>query len=170
MTRAQIPKTINPVQLAKRNEQIQGQLLLSQCERLSTLLQENTGHVDFCLRFMQDDVKRVIVDVTVSTALRLECRRCLQTLTYPVDIAVQLAVVEESEVAETLPDNYEPLLLVDSEVSLVSLIEDEILLSLPVLASHPEGECDVVLPTDTVDSEIDKRKNPFEVLKKFRES
>ena len=170
MSTNSLSKNINPVQLATQNKLIQGRLPLVQCERLLPSLRENTGYVDFSLQFMQDESQRTVVRATMSAELGLECRRCLKPMTYPMRVSVDLAVVADDKAATELPECYEPLLVMDGEVALESLIEDELLLNLPVMPSHSENECSAVLPTDQVDNELDGRKNPFAVLKNILRS
>lgn len=170
MTPIKSPKSINPVQLAAQNEQIQGQLLLVDCKRLLPLLRENTGCIDFSLQFMQDESQRAIVHLSLAVVLILECRRCLQPFSQQFEIAVNLAVIDEVEAAEDLPEGYEPLLVTDGSVALDYLIEDELLLNLPVMPGHSEGECPVALPENWMSDELEERKNPFGVLKKLLRS
>lgn len=170
MTPIKSLKSINPVQLAAQNEQIQGQLPLVDCERLLPLLRENTGCIDFSLQFMQDDSQRAIVHLNLSAVLMLECRRCLQPLSQQFEVAVDLAVIDKVEAAEDLPETYEPLLLTDGSVALESLIEDELLLNLPVMPGHSDQECPVALPENWISNELEERKNPFGVLKKLLRS
>jgi uncharacterized protein len=170
MKTIKLPKSVNPVQLAGQNDQIQGHLSLAQFERLGPLLQENTGTVDFSLHFMQDASQRAVVSGTVSAQLKLQCRRCLQPFSYQLEATVSLAVVENDQAAEELPEFYDPLLVVDGEVTLESLIEDELLLNLPVMPGHSEGECPVAIPSSWVDNELDEHKTPFTVLKKLLRS
>lgn len=170
MKRSNLPKSINPVQLVAQRAHLEGELPLRECERLSALLRESTGRVDFSLQFMQDETTRAVIQVQARAALILECRRCLQPLAYPVEIAVTLAIVPDNAAAAELPEHYEPLVFTEGELALASLVEDELLLSLPVLHSHPEGECAVALPTSWVEDEPVEQKNPFTVLKKLLRS
>ena len=163
-------KSINPVQLAAQNEQIQGQLPLVDCERLVPLLRENTGSIDFSLQFMQDESQRAIVQLSLAVVLMLECRRCLQPFSQQFKVDVNLAVIGNVEAAEGLPECYEPLLVTDGVVALESLIEDELLLNLPVMPGHSDKECRVALPENWMSNELEERKNPFGVLKKLLRS
>ncbi len=165
-----LPKNINPVQLAKHNEEIQGQLPLQQCERLMPLLRESGGSVDFSLHFMHDAAMRTIVRMSVSAECILECGRCLQPMPYPIEHSVELAVVADNDAVAELPGSYEPLLVTESGVDLGSLIEDELLLNLPVMPSHSEGQCSVSLPSQWLSSEPDEQSNPFAVLKKLSDT
>ena len=170
MSTNSLPKNINLVQLATQNKLIQGRLPLVQCERLLPSLRENTGYVDFSLQFMQDESQRTVVRATMSAELGLECRRCLKPMTYPMRVSVDLAVVADDKAATELPECYEPLLVMDGEVALELLIEDELLLNLPVMPGHSEGECPVAIPSSWVDNELDEHKTPFTVLKKLLRS
>lgn len=160
-------KNINPVQLAALNEEIQGQLPLQQCERLDSLMIESGGSVDFSLQFMHDDAMRTIVRMRVQAECIVECGRCLQPMSHPITHSVELAIVANNDEAAELPDCYEPLLLAESNVDLVTLIEDELLLNLPVMPSHSEGACSVSIPSQWTHG-AENRINPFAVLKKLR--
>jgi uncharacterized protein len=165
MKSSSLPKNINPVQLAAQNQQIQGRLSLMQCERLLPVLVENTGYVDFSLQFMQDDEQRTVVRVNLSVELVLECRRCLKSMTYPVKTSQDLVQVSDDQAATLLPEYYEPLIVNNDEVELISLIEDELLLNLPVMPSHSDVECTAALPIIQDDTEPKVHMSPFAVLK-----
>ena len=66
--------------------------------------------------------------------------------------------------AKQLPSRYEGLLLQDDQVDLVRLLEDEILLQLPIVARHDVDDCQIKLGSATeVD---DQRQHPFVDLQK----
>ncbi len=170
MNSTHLRKNINPVQLAKQTEEIQGKLPLIDCERLDPLLRESGASVDFLLQFMQDDAMRTIVRMSVSAECIVECGRCLRPMPYQIAHSVELAVVANNDEASELPSSYEPLLLTESVVDLVSLIEDELLLNLPVMPSHSESECSASIPRQWTSNETEKLSGPFAILKKLSDS
>lgn len=170
MNSTQLRKNFNPAQLAKQNEEIRGQISLHEFERLNPLLKESGASVDFSLEFMQDDASRTIVRLRVNAECVVECGRCLKPMPYPIVHSVELAVVANDDEAAELPETYEPLLLAENSVDLAILIEDELLLNLPVMPSHSEGECSVSIPSRWTSNESERARKPFAVLKKLSDS
>lgn len=74
-------------------------------------------------------------------SLTLRCERCLQALNWPFDLAVTLRLVRSEDEERRLLDHCEPLLLEDDWLPLHALVEDEILLALPMAPAHPAGDC-----------------------------
>lgn len=66
----------------------------------------------------------VLVEGGISTAIQLECHRCLRTFTRPVSVRFKQIFAEEPK-DDDLP-------IVDSEIDLAPMMEQEILLSLPI--------------------------------------
>ncbi len=80
--------------------------------------------------------------LTVQGEVGLICQRCLGALqhTVQIDRVVHLARSEaELERLEALPDS--DAILVGETVDLLDLVEDEVILSLPLAAMHEVGEC-----------------------------
>ena len=89
-------------------------------------------------------------DATGGLSLRLEirgavvltCQRCLGDLPHEVEIAHLLHLARDAAELERL--DAAPgaeAILAPSTLDLVALVEDEVLLSLPLAAMHAEGEC-----------------------------
>ena len=84
----------------------------------------------------------VLVESDIETQLILECQRCFK----PVEVDIRknslLGVVDESDEFDSLAKEYEPLQLDDDGVITVEeLVEEELLLSIPLSALHPENKC-----------------------------
>lgn len=72
----------------------------------------------------------------------LTCQRCLGELPYTVGIHRTLQLARDENELERL--DAEPdceAILAPAKLDLVALVEDEVLLSLPMAAMHAEGEC-----------------------------
>lgn len=82
--------------------------------------------------------------LTVSGEVELTCQRCLGSMPYGVEVERTLYLARneaELERLDALPDS--DAILPGETLSLVELIEDEVLLSLPLATMHAEGECPV---------------------------
>lgn len=82
--------------------------------------------------------------LTIGGEVELTCQRCMGPLRQTVEIGRTLYLARneaELERLDALPDS--DAILVGETLNLVDLVEDEVLLSLPLAAMHAEGECPV---------------------------
>jgi uncharacterized protein len=138
-------------------------------ERLAPLLHQTEGEVGFWLSFERNADGQRVVRGKISTQLSLICQRCLTPTYFPVEREVLLGVVENLTAADQLPIDLDPL-LVEGLVSVREIVEDELLLALPVVATHERDHCpaDEVLKQYLPQKENNDEKemsNPFSVLK-----
>ena len=79
------------------------------------------------------------------TALRLTCQRCLQPVTVELRVEPRLRFVRDEALAEQLDeDSEEDVLALSSALDLHALVEDELILALPLVPRHER--CPQVLP------------------------
>jgi len=84
------------------------------------------------------------LQLTVSGDVQLTCQRCLGSMPYKVEVERTLYLARneaEMERLDALPDS--DAIHAGEILSLVDLVEDEVLLSLPLATMHAEGECPV---------------------------
>ena len=95
----------------------------------------------------------------VDGALAVCCQRCLEGIDYPVRIRSLLELVKDGEepTQEEIEDDSKDFLPAQKELDVVELIEDEIILDLPVAPRHEN----CVLPDTGGPSE---KVSPFSVL------
>jgi len=167
-----LPEHIEPLRLARSLRLLQGQLPLARFTRLVDATESDKGFVNAELEFSQDSQGQAIVRGRIRCQLRLICQRCMQTMDWPIDTSFTLAFIESESEIELLGEAYEPLILEDSMLSLVEMLEDELLLVLPIVPSHELDECEAteILAENTEDlaeaeEEVPSEKeNPFAVL------
>lgn len=174
-------RRVDPAGLARTGHRLDGVLDLAELPRLTALLTSGNGAVTVALRFGIDDGGQPGITGEVVATLQMACQRCLQSMPLEVRAAVSLGIVRSSEQAQELPAQYEPLIVDDDPVSVAALVEDELILALPIVAMHPPAECAVADPGtagEAVPPAPDKttagpgekaKKNPFAVLEKLRE-
>jgi uncharacterized protein len=160
MSDQNLPTSIDFFKLAEQHAQLKGQFSLVSMLRLKDFLADTEGEVMVEANFNCDLTGKSFVNLKIDTTLLLKCERCLESFKYPVAITTLLSPIFENQVLKEL-QGYEPFLLSKEElVSLQGLVEDEILLALPLVPKHPKAVCPMVLlPTKTTQVE-----SPFAVL------
>jgi uncharacterized protein len=90
-----------------------------------------------------------VLHVEVRGELDLTCQRCLGTMTQEISIERDIFLArDEAELArrDADPDASGDVILLTPKMSLVELVEDEVLLGLPLTPMHAPGVC--VIPVD----------------------
>lgn len=141
---------------------------LAALPRLRDSLAAADGVVTFELEFGKDDLDVPLLWVRADATLPLLCQRTLEVFGLPVHIDTRLGLITQESDEAGLPGGYEPLLMSDSELRLADVIEDELILALPVVPMKP-GSAPVVPEWHEPEpvQEADK-PNPFAVLKNIK--
>lgn len=101
------------------------------------------------------------------TTVGLQCQRCLQPMTVPLAVARWFRFVASEEEAERLDEESEDDILVESRrFDLPALIEDELILALPLVPRHET--CPQPLLTTSSDVAREAAANPFAALSALR--
>lgn len=175
MLSRQLPKTFDARKLARREAQFEGSLALNLFEQLVDAVADDQGEVKAKLHFYMSEDHRVVLEGHVEADLQMICQRCLDQAPITVSADFSLMGVLTDEQARALPDGYEPLMLSDEQQELVPLLEEELLLNLPIVAYHAPDACSVQqsFTTETEEEaqafaaqvERDRvNQNPFSVL------
>jgi uncharacterized protein len=170
MSGERLPVHIDPVRMADTRRLLQGEVALAEMPRLVEALQDGDGNVSVSLEFGTDEEGIRFMRGQVQAEVTLICQRCLEPMRHPVDNEFALGLVRNETQAEELPSHYEPLLLDGKPLFLRDVIEDEILLALPIVPRHPPQECGAQLESGEADTEQDggKRDNPFASLAELK--
>ena len=137
---------IDPEAEANRDVSFRGALGSADLPRLREQLLGEGSSIDFEIHFHRDVDGRHVVTGALRGGLMLQCQRCLQPLRVPVDHAINLAMVRGIDEGDRLPSRYEPLLLGSRFIRPIELLEDEIILLVPLVPRHEEGECPLPRP------------------------
>lgn len=128
--------------LAERQSVLSGRIELKRLARLRDMLHAHDGSVTAKLRFGKRDGAWVIVNLECEATLALLCQRCLEPMLHTVAARVELGLVESASMASRLPEDYEPVVLEGDRLMPARLIEDELIVSLPLMPKHAHtSEC-----------------------------
>lgn len=172
MTEHKHPPSIDIKSAAQSGAHLEGVDLLSNFERLAQLSQvQSSGivlhwSVHLQQRAAPEGPSSVWLHLQVNTTVGQTCQRCLM----PVDVAVRIdrefRFVDSEALAEQQDENCdEDLLVLSRAFDLAGLIEDEVLMDLPVVPRH--DVCPVFVKLAAADADFDtatEKPNPFAAL------
>lgn len=137
------PAVIDSLEFARSAQSISGTLPIASLKRLDDLLVDADGNVRYALLGSRDERNRPQLELRIEGRLHLQCQRCLGLLDYPVDITNVLLIVPQGARAEDdMDDPQAPdAIEASAELDVGELIEDEVLLALPLAPRHRDGAC-----------------------------
>jgi len=135
-----LPRRAACYKLGHRGQTLEGEVPLAELPRVCEILGESAREVSLrpVLKFALDEEGHIVVEGNFEASVELVCQRCLEPMTYPVEASFHCAFVASDAVAKRLPAHLEPVMLEpgSSYTDLYNLLEDELLLDLPIAALH----------------------------------
>lgn len=136
-----LPHNVQPARLAETGAVLRGSLLVRDMDRLAGYLHDTEGSVEVDLEFGIDESGTRYVRGRLQAVLHLVCQRCLQAFACPLDVPVLLGLVTAGRSDADVAERYEPLTLDEPAIELARLVEDELLLALPLVPAHAVEQC-----------------------------
>ena len=154
---------INSIEFARNGESLNGNVAVANLSRLEDLLFSRSGMLEYTLTGKRGEHDDLFLVCAVKGMLQLRCQRCLGALAYPVDLDSELELIEDEQVLPALvnEDELTDAIQVDPNLDVLALVEDEVLLGLPMAPTHASGDCEAGGNFGQV--EIDKQ-NAFSAL------
>lgn len=163
----QLPELIDPLRLVDEGQTLRGQIPLSRMQRLAPLLSTTQGVIDVELEFGRDERNLPSLHGRINAQLELICQRCLQPMPLAVYVQPALGLVTSRSEADYLPESYEPLLVGPEPLSLTVIVEDELVLGLPIVPKHENEHCATWLESGVSEQDA-PREHPFAVLSRLK--
>jgi DUF177 domain-containing protein len=132
-----LPERVDASRMVQARRSFQGKLPLASFRRLRESLAAAEGEANYDLDFGKDELGVAYLAVRVDADLPLTCQRTLEVYKQPVHIDQRLGLISEESEEAALPPGYEPLLIADGAMNLADVIEDELILALPVVPLKP---------------------------------
>nr|VFK56676.1 MAG: uncharacterized protein BECKTUN1418D_GA0071000_10514 [Candidatus Kentron sp. TUN] len=164
-----LPELIYPLQFARSRRFLRGRVTLVEMHRLRPLLAAREGNVDVNFQFGPDNSDRLSIQGTVRADLYLICQRCLGAMLFHAESDVRLNLVSADDqmgcLVKHVSPGFELLVVVNDEaMALSDLVEDELLLALPIVPKHVDDICEVASRHLVTESVQNNRKKPFAML------
>jgi uncharacterized protein len=128
---------IDSAAFAREGRRLAGDVEVAQLRRLDDVLAERSGMLHFAVVGGVVD-KDLFLDLAVHGVLRLQCPRCLEPMDFPIELNSRFLLVEPGQEwpEEELEEDRFDAIEADKAMDLWSLVEDEVLLALPIAPRH----------------------------------
>ena len=128
--------------LAEREAVLSGEIELRQLARLREILHSDRGNIQASLKFHRQTNGSVTVDLIFETVLELICQRCLEPVVRNVSERSSLTLLAPESMNSREAKEGEAVVLTEGRLNPAALIEDELIVSLPIIPRHAEiDEC-----------------------------
>lgn len=167
------PRHLNVPAFTQAKAELGGEDLLQKYERLAQELHGPAN--DLTLQWRARGESRSAVDGSVRPAIHLQiraelpltCQRCMEAVLTPVQVDRHFVFAPDEDTAASLDDESEDdVLALSADFNLIGLIEDEVLMAMPLVASHDVCPSSVVTRVQDADFEQagEEKANPFAAL------
>ncbi|MBI5920137.1 MAG: DUF177 domain-containing protein [Betaproteobacteria bacterium] len=129
---------INSIKFAFEARHLAGEVPVNCLRRLSDALADDEGKLAWEVQGGRDDEGKPYLLVEVSGELHLRCQRCLAALDFALSVRSHLQLVAPGQdwPDESLEDDRSDPIEALEEQPLLALLEDEVLLALPIAPRH----------------------------------
>jgi len=160
------------LKLAAENETLSGVLDARGLERVGDRLAAGSGAARIAWRIEggHDALHRPALVVAIEGTLPMICQRCLQAFDAPIAQETQLLLAGDDAELKLLDAEESEVVLASSLLDERALVEDEVLLSLPLAPHHGDGECPpgTGWATEVAHAGGDRERSPFAPLAELK--
>lgn len=169
-----LPNLIDPIHAVQHDKLFVARVNQGLFPRLVDATESHENDIDISIQFFYDRVlKFPAFEMQLSGTLVLQCQRSLRMFDYPFQTKVKGVFVESMALVENVPEEVEIYEMPSETISLMELVEDELLLTIPLAPVDETTEMYVhsvgTLPEMAEnDKELETKLNPFAVLQGLR--
>ena len=159
MTSVKLPRQVDFEKMAQNRAHLAGSLELTEFVRLLPSLANEQGKVTIDLIFSRDPKGSAHCVGEVTLECNLQCQRCLQPYLHTQKAPIGLTAVKDHDAALGIESTMEPIITGGESIALVDMIEDELLLVMPLIPKHPLDQC----PVEVESSNTEKTRLELEL-------
>lgn len=171
MSNGPIPHYIEPYKLVDRNITYEGNIPLTDLPRLHEALASDNSAIRVKVVFERGEQRQAFMSITLDATMYLVCQRCLDIMAFSTSAIHDYMFIASEREEVLLPEGYDVLELGTKDpFDLKVLIEDELLLALPIIPIHELKNCQqpvVPVEPEPIESEV-PRSSPFSVLAQLK--
>jgi len=136
----EIPHLVEPHKLVDLNQQLSDSLPLTDLPRITEFFGPQKGKIEYSLDCEKDEAGSLFLNLSIKSVVLLTCQRTMELFEYPVARETILQLAPGEEEARSLPEEIEPIFLDENRLNLIELLEDELMLAIPIVPINEIGE------------------------------
>ncbi len=160
-----IPERVNHRKLATEKRKIEGNLSPKLLERFSDAVLGTEGEVGVVLSFRKGRNRSGLMVGKANVLVNLECQNCMQPFSLLIEATYKHNLVQDHDQLQGLEEHDDGIVCPSEMVAVADLIEDELLLALPMVARHESGQC--APEDDQLEDYQQEPEEPVETYKPF---
>ncbi len=164
MTEVTPQHSLNPGDLARARASVEYRVVPDAFVRLGTAVARHEEAVTVGLRFAPVRGGGIRVRGMASTTVIAACQTCLEELQLTLAAEIDLLLHSEAEVLEAQPIDQDTLQYAEGVLGCTDLVEDQLLLELPMVPRHGTDCMDTLDYTAPPAPEL-RRSSPFDALR-----
>lgn len=156
------PVVVDSAAFARDSGELHETIGLARLSRLHHALLDHSGEVAFTLKGFLSSEQKPLLQLDITGSLNLPCQRCLGPFDWKFKSKRIFELVPPGQVLSDPADEADEVeqIFADPKLDVIGLVEDEIILCMPMAVRHEAGACTV--PGQGAES--GKRESPFGVL------
>lgn len=159
---------IDSLEFARNGDTLRGKIAVADLSRLVDSLYSSAGILEYILSGSVNPHGKPTLHCQVKGRLKMQCQRCLEAMEYALDTRSDLVLAQnEAELLrlDELEEEADDAILADHQLNVLALVEDEVLLNLPMAPRHSAGTCQ---PKSAGENDAGE-SGPFAVLTKLKQ-
>ena len=172
MDDCRLPEYADVRKVFLQEQELSGSLPLKNLDNLKGILNSDKGQLRVSLRFFQNKFGQRIIAGKLNANIEVLCQRCLQPLEQSIVDDINLVLVGQEEDASGLEEKYDPWVCKEHKLNLCDLVEEQLILALPIVSVHSDPNCLEKLEYRLAGTREDceqEVQNPFEELRSLIE-
>jgi uncharacterized protein len=135
--------SIEPERFARERGELQGVLSLAEMPRIAEQLFDLIGDIRYCVRGHLTEQGNPALAIKITGGVNLRCERCLERLQFGLRLGREVVFARGTDEFQPRDDEDDLVDVVPAvpRLDLQALLEEEVMLGLPMAPRHAEGEC-----------------------------
>lgn len=131
---------INSLEFAREGRVLSGELPFSALPRVAESLLDSAGLLSYRLAGKLGANGEPLLQLSVHGLLAVQCQRCLERMDSPLDVEALYELRDDVEALtqDDLEDDSRDFLPIERAMNVLALIEDEVILAIPIAPRHED--------------------------------
>lgn len=174
MSDSAIPPYVDTRKVFLHEGKLTGSIEIDRMARFQESLVSEAGNVQVELEFSTNKSKQRLIIGKLWASASVACQRCLEAVRIDLEESFSLALIKQEGDADKLEDWLDPWICEDHKLDVAMLIEEQLLLCLPIVNTHEDKNCLTNLGYEKRDdlgteAASDVAESPFAILKSLKD-